>query len=262
MNITPPLISVVLTTHMRPILLRRALKSLVEQEFKDFEILVCADEASKETFDIARLALRAQDSFLSTPYLNGPAETRNLGIKVATGRWICFLDDDDSFDTSYFNEASKLLGALDVIHYFNFTEIKEDRHGTQDERPISLKKDIGKFSIDQLYLGNFIPINALFCPAHIAKANFFDAHLQSHEDWDWLIRLKSQGYKYLHHHNFGPNVHVDSGSSRNNEAINSGSITLDFLSIYRKWPATSEGVKEDRERQMERLGLPIPWFFL
>lgn len=262
MKIAPPLISVVLTTHMRPTLLRRALNSLVEQEFKDFEIIVCADEASRETLDTARLALRVQDSFLSAPYLKGPAETRNLGIKVASGRWICFLDDDDSFDRNYFNEASKLFDASDVIHYFNYTERKEARHDSQDERPLFLKKDIGNFSIDQLDLGNFIPINALFCPAHIAKANFFDGHLQSHEDWDWLISLKSQGYKYLHHENFGPNVHIDLSSSRNNDAINSGSRALDYLSIYRKWPGASEELREGRERQMESFGLPIPRFFL
>lgn len=262
MNLTSPFISVVLTTHMRPELLKRALNSLVNQNFKSFEIIVCADEVSRETFDVASLLLREHDSFLSTPYLRGPAETRNLGIKVASGQWICFLDDDDSFDDNYFNEASRLLTPSDNIHYFNFTEIKEGGSENPEKGLAIIRKNIGHFQIEQLDLGNFIPINALFFPAYIAKANLFDVQLQSHEDWDWLIGLKAQGCKYLHHDFFGPNVYVDAISSRNNDAINSGSRALDYLSIYRKWPGNSEKLRVNRGHQMESFGLLIPPFFL
>lgn len=257
-----PFISVVLTTHRRPSLLVRALESLLSQNFSDYEIILCADESSRETREIANTLLRDCDSFISTPNLQGPAGTRNIGITLASGEWICFLDDDDSLSGGYFEMASAHLQNSNNVHFFNFTEIKEERLNNSIVKKLESKKDLSNISADQLFLGNFIPLNALFVPNGIAKLSLFDLTLQSHEDWDWLVSLRSKSNNFSHHNFYGPNVHIDTSSSRNSDAINSGSRTLDFLSIYRKWPANSEEIRHKREEIMSGMGLPIPNFFL
>lgn len=257
-----PIISVVLTTHHRPALLTRALNSLLSQEVQNFEIILCADEGAKETKNIAHLLLRPQDSFISVPNLMGPAQTRNLGIQVAQGEWLCFLDDDDSFGQEYFKSATNILVNKNAINYFNYTEIKELRTSDNQTLLSSTDKIVQSTSVDQIEIGNCIPINALFVPAEIAKQNLFDVNLQSHEDWDWLIGLKSRKYPFIKHEYFGPNVYVDENLSRNSESIQSGSRTLDFLSIYRKWPGSSNEIKHARANQMAAFGLPIPSIFL
>lgn len=257
-----PLISVVLTTHHRPELLKRALNSLFVQKIKNFEVILCSDESSEQTKNIANLMLRPQDTFVSAPNLKGPAQTRNLGVQIAVGEWICFLDDDDSFRDDYFKVASELLAGKDFINYFNYTEIIESRLVSEQKLILSTDKRIQPNSIGLIEVGNCMPINALFLSATIAKQNPFDAYLQSHEDWDWLIGLAKRGYKFKQHEHFGPNVHMDENISRNSEAIRSGSRALDFLSIYRKWPSSSNEIKDARANQMAALGLPIPPFFL
>jgi glycosyltransferase involved in cell wall biosynthesis len=251
-----PTISVVLTTHNRPILLKRALDSLLMQrEFNSFEIIVCADEGTRETKKVVESSLRSQDSFISAPSLQGPSETRNFGIKISTGKWICFLDDDDTFDLDYFKKATTLLNDGYEVNYFNFTEIN---YSKDEEQSLYERKSLGNISIEQIEVGNFIPINAFFVSRILAQNNLFDSTLRSHEDWDWLIGLKRCGSKFLHHDAFGPNVHLNIISSRNLDSIESGSRVLDYLSIYRKYPVHAEELKVARAAQMEIFGLPIP----
>jgi hypothetical protein len=111
-------------------------------------------------------------------------------------------------------------------------------------------------------VGNFIPNNAIFVPKDIAKNNLFDERLQSHEDWDWLISLKSKEYEFIHHPYWGPNVHLHSGESRNLNSNSQFSKMLDFLSIYRKWPIESDKVREMRALQMKKYGFEIVKEFL
>ena len=216
-----PSLSIVLATHNRPNLLARALQSLCSQEFDDFEIILCADEGLKETKEVALKYLRPTDSFVCAPRIRGPAGTRNLGISMASGRHVCFLEGQEN-----------------------------------------VKVDIGGFPIERLMVCNFIPNNALFVPTTIAQKYPFDVRLQSHEDWDWLLILYSHGYVFKHHSFFGPNVHIGGISSRNNNAKNSKSIGLDFLSIYRKWPAQSEDLKIARSEMLKVFEMGAPTRFL
>lgn len=257
-----PAISVVMSTHHRPHLLRRALQSLQAQSFQDFEVIVCADESSAQTQDAARAGLRPLDSLILLPGHRGPAATRNLGTRVAQGRWICYLDDDDSLEEDYFHRAMEALGHQPgIVHYFNYTWILERREGeaqTELQREI---RDTGTQGAQSLEVRNFIPINALFIPAEVAKAHDFDANLGSHEDWDHLIRL-ARACEFRHHGQTGPNVHVCEGASRNNDALRSGGFVLDYLSIYRKWPSRTDAIRSARRQMLAGHGLDLPEVFL
>jgi hypothetical protein len=83
---------------------------------------------------------------------------------------------------------------------------------------------------------------------------------KSHEDWDWLINLKSRGYDF----NFvelscGPNVHIDFSDVTRNK---SPATPLDYLSIYRKWPALDELIRDARAQKLASMGISIEAKFL
>lgn len=251
-------ISVIVSTHKRPELLSRCLKSILNQR-TDYEIILCADEGTVETKTIASLYLRESDSFVVVPDRKGPAATRNIGVSLARGEWICFLDDDDTFDTEYFENISKiLLGNKCEINYFNFTNIIDSYNL---ESISSNRINLENNSLGNLWICNFIPNNALMIPANVAKQTRIDEELQSHEDWDYLLALNNK-CKFKYHPLYGPNVHKLSDQSRNQEAINTKSYLLDFISIYRKWPIENKAVKLNRQKFLEQRGLSLPLEFL
>ncbi len=88
-----PLVSVVIPFYSGKEWLDEALKSVLEQSYSNKEIIVIND-GSKE--DIRELKEKYKNSVRFQDKENGgPATARNLGIEIAKGKYIAFLDSDD-----------------------------------------------------------------------------------------------------------------------------------------------------------------------
>jgi glycosyltransferase involved in cell wall biosynthesis len=90
---TAPLVSVVVPTHNRPNMLAEALASVRAQTITDYEVIVVSN--GEDDPDRSRLAADACGAQFCVMPEGNVSAARNLGIKLATGAWIAFLDDDD-----------------------------------------------------------------------------------------------------------------------------------------------------------------------
>ena len=81
--------SVVMPTYKREHTIHRAIDSLKNQVFKDWELIVVDNYGSNYEFDDERIKLHVYTDE------RGAAAARNFGIPLATKELICFLDDDD-----------------------------------------------------------------------------------------------------------------------------------------------------------------------
>ena len=143
-----PRLSVVTPTHRRPDLLERLLRSLAEQTVPpdEFEAIVIDDASGDETPEVLRRWSDARPSFRSSSFDvgRGPASARNLGVRLAQGDLILFLDDDveaapDLLETHLrFHDAAAdpldgLLGRVDWHTSLDITPFMRwlDRSGLQ-----------------------------------------------------------------------------------------------------------------------------------
>ena len=99
-------ITSIITTHRRPKLLVRALKSLAAEQWKFSEILVVEDGEDPSTAALIRET--KVPCRLVQRTLHSVAKARNLGLREAKGDWVIFLDDDDIV---YSNRLEKLVAA-------------------------------------------------------------------------------------------------------------------------------------------------------
>src|SRR5258708_31868127 len=90
-----PLISVIVPTFNRWPLLRQALDSVLAQSFRDFELLVVDDGSTDGTVEELRKIGSCLRLFGTAR--KGVAAARNLGVSQARGRYIAFLDSDDTW---------------------------------------------------------------------------------------------------------------------------------------------------------------------
>ncbi len=90
-----PRVSVIIPTHDRPHMLKNAIASVLNQTFRDFEIIVIGNGSGPETERTIADLDSDKIRFLWHPVNKTVGAARNVGIKAARGRYIAFLDDDD-----------------------------------------------------------------------------------------------------------------------------------------------------------------------
>ncbi len=91
------LVSAIIPTIRRPLLLRRALASVFAQTHGDLEAIVVVDGPDAETAAVLRQIDDPRLRVLQNEYSLGPGGARNAGAALAKGEWFAFLDDDDEW---------------------------------------------------------------------------------------------------------------------------------------------------------------------
>jgi glycosyltransferase involved in cell wall biosynthesis len=110
--------------HWRAKQVQRAIKSVINQQFPDWELILVNDGCTDNTPEIlAKFA--AADSrikVIDQPNQNR-AIARNNGMDHATGEWICWLDCDDEYTTHYLRELDQATKDFPEYNIFNFGSI-------------------------------------------------------------------------------------------------------------------------------------------
>jgi glycosyltransferase involved in cell wall biosynthesis len=90
------LVSVIITTHNRPKCAKRAVESVLNQTYKNVEIIIIDDIGNaRDIVTEISGSINGNIRYKQIPQTPYIAESRNIGIKDATGDYIAFLDDDD-----------------------------------------------------------------------------------------------------------------------------------------------------------------------
>lgn len=88
-----PKLSVIIASYNHQDYIAETLRSLEEQTYQDFEIIIIDDGSTDRTVEVAKSAQsRAQ---IYTQENQGVVAARNHGVSLAKGRYICFVDSDD-----------------------------------------------------------------------------------------------------------------------------------------------------------------------
>ncbi len=115
-----PSVSVVIPTHNRARFITRALRSVLDQTFRAFEVLVVDDGSTDDTAgEVSRLE-DPRVRLLGHPVNRGAQAARNTGIRAATGEYVAFLDSDDTWMPDKLERQITCLAAAEpevgVVH--------------------------------------------------------------------------------------------------------------------------------------------------
>lgn len=102
-----PKVSVVLPTYNRAQLLVRAIDSVLNQTYQDFELIVVDDASTDETASVLQKyeKLSSKIKVIRLKENQGVSVARNLGNEAAQGKYIAILDSDDIFKPHYLETA-------------------------------------------------------------------------------------------------------------------------------------------------------------
>ncbi|GAB7534919.1 glycosyltransferase family 2 protein [Burkholderia sp. 3C] len=190
-----PLVSIVVRTHRRPALLREALKSLQNQTYPQLEVIVVEDgpDHSREMVErefVGHLNVR----YVATEAHVGRSAAGNLGLSLAKGQWLGFLDDDDQFYADHVETLMRTAGqGTNRLVYSASHEVPtEFLQSTAEsvsyrEGPVSLR--YRPYSRRVLWQENLVPIQAVLFHRSLHEAfGGFDEDLDQLEDWVLWVR--------------------------------------------------------------------------
>ena len=261
-----PFFSIVMATHLRAATLARAIASLRAQTCTDCEILLVADALDAETAAVVARDLLPADTFVKRTGASGPADSRNQGLALARGEWVIFLDDDDTFEPHHLATLKPHCErAAAQVLFTDITIVTEDRAQPGIPEVGRVATPLSGADVAMLWVKNFIPLHCLAYRRSLLQGLAFDPHLASQEDWDWLLGVCSRAMP-VHVTGGGAVMHkdyVNPGARRGQqESSNNTTVVLDFLHVYRRWPAPTPELKAARAGLLKGVGLafPIEWF--
>jgi glycosyltransferase involved in cell wall biosynthesis len=105
-----------------------AVRSILAQNLPETEVLIVDDCSTDDSREVAQ-SLACQFPMVKLvrqPANAGPAVARNLGLRLASGRYICFLDADDEYMPGFFDRVlppleqnAKLAGIITGLVLFD-----------------------------------------------------------------------------------------------------------------------------------------------
>ena len=134
----PPMLSIIVPTYNRSSTIGRCIKSAVDLPLGSYEIIVIDDSSTDDTYSVIK---GIQDTYRRVRYykndLNlGVSGSRNRGLRLAIGRWICFLDSDDiiiadSFSVWYYQCLRYEADIFVAKYMINSLQTEIADYGTQ-----------------------------------------------------------------------------------------------------------------------------------
>jgi glycosyltransferase involved in cell wall biosynthesis len=95
------LVSVIIPVYNAQLYLNRCIDSVLDQTFKDFELILIDDGSTDSSLEILKQYEHHENVIVIAQENQGPALARNRGISVARGKYIMFIDSDDYVDNDY-----------------------------------------------------------------------------------------------------------------------------------------------------------------
>ncbi len=181
-----PQISVVITTHNRPHMVERAVRSALAQTFLDREIVVVDDASESQTTDVLTpYQERGEIRLIRIEHSKGANNARAVGASEARAPYLAYLDDDDSWEPSKLERQSELIGSDEEISLIGCgwqTETKT----VVPPRNISYEALLSENLVGSFSVG-------LFRKSNLEESGGFDLSLTNAQDWDVWLRLAKTG---------------------------------------------------------------------
>ncbi len=184
-----PKVSVVIPTYNCAHYLEQAIESVMNQTYRDLEIIVLDDGSTDDTSQVVR-KYEGSINYIRQENRGLPA-ARNSAIKASSGEFIALLDADDWWEPAKLAEQVPILDKDPelCLVYSDLEVVYDDGSITPSflaSRPIAASG----YVFDQLLQSSFIlPSTVLLRRSCLEQVGMFDESMSSHEDIDLWLRL-------------------------------------------------------------------------
>lgn len=180
-------VSIIMPTYNRANIIKRAIDSIINQTFKNFELIICDDGSTDETEEIVKNYNDGRIIYIKQAN-RGVSSARNTALKEAKGDLIAYLDSDNKWNKRFLERMVNVFYLNENCLSAYSAILVEDKH----DDPIYGENSFirrEKYSRDKLLESNFIDLNTYVHKKSLYEENGgFNESLNSLVDWDLILR--------------------------------------------------------------------------
>lgn len=221
-------VSVIINNYNTEKYIKRAITSVLQQTYKNYEIIVVDDCSKDKSLSIIK-KYKKFIKIIEKKNNTGLADSRNVAIKVAKGDLVCFLDADDYWMKRKLEKQISYVKKYKNVGIFcnNIYSINNNTILTKRFNNVKVFQNKKKSGIVKNYIRNtgryafHVPSITMFRKKLFLKYGFFNNTLRSGEDSELILRLIINGEK----------IYYNDEALGYYETGNQDSLTKD----YEKW---------------------------
>lgn len=255
------LVSVIIPTYSRPAFLKRAINSVLNQTYKNIEVIVVDDNNPDSEFRkctehlMAEFELNSKVVYIKHSKNKNGSAARNTGIDNSQGKYVAFLDDDDEFLEHKIEKQVILLDTLEESWggvYCNYQTVVNSKVSDK-----YLNKEEGNLIESLLLCNNSIcgGSTLLLRKSVLTQLKGFDITFKRNQDWELLVRF-FRNFKLGLAPDILVNIHMD---SRINTLVSKNAIIAKekFLNAFENDIDLLSSTQEIYKRQWYTLGISL-----
>ena len=190
-----PLISIILPTFNREKTVVKAIHSILEQTYTNFELIIVDDHSTDQTKGVIRKLKDKRILLVCNETNRGPSISRNIGVTYATSNILAFHDSDDIWhkdklekQIEYWKNKSE-----SIMVYSRYLYNTDERTFEIPEHSLEREYLEGDIFLSLLSGNKVGTPTMLMRKEYFEKVGGFDSELKALEDWDLAIKIAREG---------------------------------------------------------------------
>lgn len=193
-NAKEPLISIVMATYNGELYVEKQLKSIINQTYKNIEIIICDDASTDNTIEIVEKLFDERVFLLKNHKNTGFVKNFETALKAAGGEFIALSDQDDIWEKNKIERLLQEIGNFDLIH--SNCSLIDDKDNEISQKWMSHEKFFTKIN-DLLLFNNVTGCTMMVRRESLIRALPFPKGLAYHDWWLAINAAEGNGIKFL-----------------------------------------------------------------
>ena len=229
-NRVMPKVSIITPTYNRASLIPDAIKSVLKQSYKDWELIIIDDGSTDNTKEVVRPYLTdSRITYLKNESNLGISKNRNKGISLSKGEYVAMIDSDDIWLDS--EKLSKQVAFLDDNTEFGIvgTQITAIDKDGKILKPFPAYEVEDKNIRQKILLRNqFAQSSILIRRSVLNKSGTYNEDYRVWEDFDLWTRIGMTS-KFANLKDYSTGYRIHEGSISNEKKLQSAKFLLSLI---------------------------------
>lgn len=189
-----PRFSVIIPLYNKQGYIEKAVSSVLEQDFTDFELIVVEDCSTDQSLEVAQKMTDSRIRIIRHPFNKGLSASRNTGIRHAKSNFLAFLDADDQWKSKFLSSMNVLIDHYypEALLFASKYEVLLANHKTVEYpfKPLAFKTHgiLEDFFNNSIGYTHYCPSSLCVAKEVFSEIGLYDESITFSEDVDFNIR--------------------------------------------------------------------------